>query len=114
MINSVEVAGEISRDIKGGVSASGNTWANTSLKVPCGTGNRFVFISIVGFGDVAEAIMAKDKGDMLHVKGQMSSSGYEKDGVKKWEVQIVVSQVMGSPGYPVKSAPKMTTEVEPF
>lgn len=114
-------SGTIIRDPKSGTSASGTRWANSTIRVPCGTNREgeaeTAFVSVIAFGDVADQLARLGKGDAIAVQGPMKPTTYDKDGEERHGLEIIAQAVLTP--YTIKkkrgdqSGPKPVRQTQP-
>ena len=101
MLNRVSLIGNLTADPELKALPSGMPVANFSLacnreyKDKDGIYQDAVdFVNCVVFGNRAEAVAShKRKGDLLFCEGRMSTRSWEKDGVKHYRTEVVLSDV---------------------
>ena len=97
----VEVIGYVGRDPELRSTASGSHVCNFSIPVEQGYGDNKVteWYECVAFGKRAETIQSYvKKGSVLRVTGVMSTSKWEKDGVKHQRTSLLVDDFKFLPG----------------
>ena len=101
-MNKVIMQGILAKDNYFKVSEKGNAFLTNSINIQTEKANEF--FNIVAFGKIAEDIADKfNKGDILNFEGKLKNNSYEKNGEKKYTVQIVIDKVfIGNQSDPVK------------
>lgn len=94
-------SGTLIRDPKSGTSASGTRWANSTIRVPCGTNRdgeaETAFLSVIAFGDVADRLARLGHGDAVSVQGPMRQTEYQaKDGSTRSGLEIVANSLLSA------------------
>ena len=102
MINSVMVEGRLTKDLEVKKTDKATPYTNFSLANDRGFGDskKVNFFDVSVFGELAERMeKAKvKKGSHIYVRGILDQSTYEKDGVKRSNVKIIVNDT-GEWGY---------------
>lgn len=99
MLNQVILVGRLTDDIEVIESESGTKYATTTLAIPRSFKNAegtydTDFVTVKLFDNIAENTSEYcKKGDIVGVKGRMQSSSYEKDGEKKFSLDVVGEKV---------------------
>jgi single-strand DNA-binding protein len=93
------IAGTLASTPKSGTSASGTRWANTLVRVPCGTNREgeaeTAFVSLACFGSDAEALGRLDKGDSITAQGQLKPTEYTgKDGSTRHGLSLSAAHLL--------------------
>jgi len=106
-MNQVFLSGKVGQDAKSGTSKNGKLWANVSLATSKKIKEEWVstWHRVVAWGKMAEKLAQAKKGDKLFVTGEISNSSYEKDGVKKYNTDVIAREVFVSANdYPVEQS----------
>lgn len=99
MLNQIVLVGRLTRNIKINKSENGKKIANISLAIPRSFKNMegtydTDFIDCVAFENIAENTASYcSKGDIVGVKGRVQSRVVEKEGKKKYLMDIVAEKV---------------------
>jgi single-stranded DNA-binding protein len=93
------IAGTLASTPKSGTSASGTKWANTLVRVPCGTNREgeaeTAFVSLACFGSDADALGRLDKGDSITAQGQLKPTEYTgKDGSTRHGLSLSAAHLL--------------------
>lgn len=91
-------SGTLIREPKSGTSTSGTRWANCSIRCSTGTDREgamtTAFLTVVGFGEVAEKLGRLGKGDSVAVQGSLKPTEFIKDGQTRHGLEIVAQEVL--------------------
>ena len=99
MLNSVILVGRLARDIEIQKLESGKEVTRVPLAVNRGYKNTDGIYEVDFFDCILWDGLAKNameycvKGDMVGVKGRLQSSIYEKDGIKRKSVDVIVERL---------------------
>ncbi|MCF7967963.1 MAG: single-stranded DNA-binding protein [Methylococcaceae bacterium] len=93
------LAGTLASTPKSGKAASGVTWANVLVRVPCGQNKEgeaeTAFVSLACFGTDAEALGRLDKGDTITAQGQLKPNEYVgKDGTQRHGLSMMAAHLL--------------------
>ena len=93
------LAGTLASRPKSGTAASGVTWANALVRVPCGQNKdgeaETAFVSLACFGSDAEALGRLDKGDTITAQGQLKPNEYVgKDGTQRHGLSMTAAHLL--------------------
>ena len=99
MLNQIVLVGRLTKDIEVKTGESGVKYSNLSIAVPRSFKNAegvydTDFVNIKTFDSIAQntAEYCK-KGDIVGVKGRIQTGSYEKDGEKKFSMDIIAEKV---------------------
>ncbi len=99
MLNQVVLVGRLTSDMEVKESEDGKKYCNMSLATPRSFKNAdgvydTDFVNIKTFDSIAQntAEYCK-KGDIVGVKGRIQTGSYEKDGEKKFSMDIIAEKV---------------------
>lgn len=95
-LNTITVIGNLVKDGETRVSPSGTYFSRFTVASNEKTREResVSFIPCVLFGKLAEVLGASlRKGTKIAVSGRLASNNYEKDGVKRYELQVKVDNL---------------------
>ena len=91
-MNTVNIIGNICKDVSTSSSTSGTTYLHNSIAVRRDKDNTD-FFNISAFGKMAEFIEKYfSKGSKIAITGHLQTSSYEKDGKKVSSVSIIVDK----------------------
>ena len=96
------LAGTLASTPKSGKAASGVTWANVLVRVPCGqnkeTGDaESAFVQVAAFGSHAQALARLGKGDSVSATGSMKPSEYQaKDGTTRHGLSLTATAILSA------------------
>lgn len=99
MNNTVFLIGRLTRKPELQKSDDGKSYAYLNIAVPRSYKNEdgeYItdFIDCTTYGSIAEAsCQYNDKGDLVGIKGQLSSISYEEDGIKKHKLSLTAHKV---------------------
>lgn len=99
MLNQVVLVGRLTSDIALRKSENGKTYAYFSLAVPRSFKNIDGTYETDFIDCIAWELTAKNtstyckKGHIVGIKGRVQSNMYEKDGVKKYKLEIIAEKV---------------------
>lgn len=95
--NSVKLIGRLGRDPEQRYTASGLSVATVSIAVGGGDkkdGGKWPthWIDLKAFKEVAEALASLNKGSQIKLKGELTQESWEKDGVKRSKLVVIVRE----------------------
>ena len=99
MLNQVVLVGRLTSDMEVMTSEDGKKYCNMSLAIPRSFKNAegvydTDFVNIKTFDTVAQNTAEYvNKGDIIGVKGRIQTGSYEKDGEKKFSMDIIAEKV---------------------
>ena len=99
MLNQVVLVGRLTSDMEVKESKDGKKYCNMSLAIPRSFKNAdgvydTDFVNIKIFDTVAQNTSEYvNKGDIVGVKGRIQTGSYEKDGEKKFSMDIIGEKV---------------------
>lgn len=92
------ISGQIIRDPKSGVSASGTKWCNTTIRCPTGHDKdgaaEVAFITVAAFGDQADRLARLAKGDAIAAQGSLRPTTYEKNGATRHGLELLAMSIL--------------------
>lgn len=124
--NSVRLIGRLGRDPEQRHTASGMTVTTVSIAVGGGDkkdGGKWPthWIDLKAFKEVAEALAALNKGSQIQLKGELTQESWEKDGVKRSKIVVIVrefekleKQPKSNDGSDDTARPSYSDDLEPF
>lgn len=99
MLNQVVLVGRLTSDMEVKESEDGKKYCNMSLAIPRSFKNAdgaydTDFVNIKTFDSIAQNTAEYcNKGDIVGVKGRIQTGSYEKDGEKKFSMDIIAEKV---------------------
>lgn len=89
-VNNITFAGNVGVDPTTSTTTTGMTYTKFSLcnKYKNKDKETNTWVNVIGWGNVAEWMIAIKKGDNIVVTGMLGVQQYEKDGEKRTSVQI--------------------------
>lgn len=95
--NSVKLIGRLGQNPEQRYTANGINVATVSLAVGGGDkkdGGKWPthWIDLKAFKDVAEALAALNKGSQIKLKGELTQESWEKDGMKRSKLVVIVRE----------------------
>lgn len=105
------VAGELIRDPAAKTSASGKPYALLLVRV--GSGETSLVVSALVFGDLVEAALALEKGDIVSVYGRASLSVYQREGHATVSASVFVSKLLSGRPDPKRKAARAEPQAQP-
>ena len=99
MLNQVVLVGRLTSDMEVKESEDGKKYWNMSIAIPRSFKNAdgvydTDFVSIKTFDNIAQNTAEYcNKGDIVGVKGRIQTGSYEKDGEKKFSMDIIAEKV---------------------
>ena len=99
MLNQVVLVGRLTSDMEVKESEDGKKYCNMSLAIPRSFKNAdgvydTDFVNIKIFDTVAQNTAEYcQKGDIVGVKGRIQTGSYEKDGEKKYAMDVIAEKV---------------------
>ncbi len=98
MLNTL-ATGSLIRPPKTGTTATGTTWANTTLRCSTGTDKDgaalAAFVNVVAFGTIADELARLAQGDAVSVQGPLKQSEYTaKDGTTRHGLEILANGLL--------------------
>lgn len=112
-INTIVVSGNVGKDCELRVTQNGKNIASFSVAVKQGYGEheRTSWLSCRMFGKMAEGLCDYiKKGNLVTVSGQYVSEEWEKDGVKRVQPTIIVSDIQLPPRTDGQQQPKQQNQ----
>jgi hypothetical protein len=86
------VTGALAFPVKSGTSSNGNAWARGAIR--CAMGELADVLTIMAFGESAEALMALGKGQVISAHGRIEIGQYAtKDGEVRTTVTLLASHL---------------------
>lgn len=93
-LNNVTLTGNITKDLEFKTTSSGKGFCKTSIAVNGFSKDDVNFINIIAWEKTAEVLSKYcKKGDKIAVVGRIQNGMYEKDGVKHYTTDIVITSL---------------------
>lgn len=116
-MNKVELLGRLTADARVDDFEGGSTMARFTLAVDDGKDKngdkKTQFIPCIAWGKLAEVIYSyTQKGSQICVVGRLSQNIYEKDGVKHYGMDVVISELFLISGKNAKADNESIPDIE--